>query len=54
MRWQELLSTRRLGQNAPRRTDDHRSPFEIDVDRFVFCSAFRRLQSKMQASNLTA
>ena len=48
MRWQELLSTRRLGQSAPRRTDDHRSPFEIDVDRFVFCSAFRRLQSKMQ------
>ncbi|HEV2678119.1 MAG TPA: dNTP triphosphohydrolase [Aliidongia sp.] len=48
MRWQELLSTRRLGQSGPRRTDDHRSPFEIDVDRFVFCSAFRRLQSKMQ------
>jgi dGTPase len=48
MRWQELLTTRRLGQIGPRRTDDHRSPFEIDVDRFVFCSAFRRLQSKMQ------
>src|SRR6201996_3143877 len=48
MRWPELLSTRRLGQSAPRRTDEHRSPYEIDVDRFVFCSAFRRLQSKMQ------
>src|SRR5277367_2241759 len=48
MRWPELLSTRRLGQSAPRRTDDHRSPYEIDIDRFVFCSAFRRLQSKMQ------
>jgi dGTPase len=48
MRWQQLLSTKRLGRSEPRRTDDHRSPYEIDVDRFVFCSAFRRLQSKMQ------
>ena len=48
MRWPELLSTRRLGATEPRREDDPRSPFEIDVDRFVFCSAFRRLQSKMQ------
>ncbi|MEA2757322.1 MAG: dGTPase [Aliidongia sp.] len=48
MRWRELLSTTRLGRSEPRRTDDHRSPYEIDVDRFVFCSAFRRLQSKMQ------
>jgi dGTPase len=48
MRWQELLSTKRLGRSEPRRADDHRSPYEIDVDRFVFCSAFRRLQSKMQ------
>jgi dGTPase len=48
MRWPELLSTKRLGRSEPRRTDDHRSPYEIDVDRFVFCSAFRRLQSKMQ------
>ncbi|HLY57801.1 MAG TPA: dNTP triphosphohydrolase [Stellaceae bacterium] len=48
MSWTELLSTRRLGRTEPRRADDQRSPFEIDVDRFVFCSAFRRLQSKMQ------
>jgi dGTPase len=48
MRWPELLSTRRIGRKEPRRADDHRSPYEIDVDRFVFCSAFRRLQSKMQ------
>jgi dGTPase len=48
MRWQELLSTKRLGRSEPRRADDHRSPYEIDIDRFVFCSAFRRLQSKMQ------
>lgn len=48
MRWPELLSTRRLGRQAPRRADDLRSPYEIDVDRFVFCSSFRRLQAKMQ------
>ena len=48
MRWQDLLSTKRLGRSEPRQADDHRSPYEIDVDRFVFCSAFRRLQSKMQ------
>jgi dGTPase len=48
MRWQDLLSTRRLGRVEPRRADDQRSPYEIDVDRFVFCSAFRRLQAKMQ------
>jgi len=48
MRWPLLLSTQRLGRKEPRRADDQRSPFEIDVDRFVFCSAFRRLQYKMQ------
>jgi dGTPase len=48
MRWRELLSTKRLGRNEPRQQDDLRSPYEIDMDRFVFCSAFRRLQSKMQ------
>jgi dGTPase len=48
MRWPDLLSTKRLGRSEPRPADDHRSPFEIDVDRFVFCTAFRRLQAKMQ------
>jgi dGTPase len=48
MKWPDLLSTRRLGRGEPRPADDQRSPYEIDVDRFVFCSAFRRLQSKMQ------
>ena len=48
MHWPLLLSTRRLGRTQPRAADDQRSPFEIDVDRFVFCSAFRRLQAKMQ------
>ncbi len=48
MRWPSLLSTKRLGREQPRPADEQRSPFEIDVDRFVFCSAFRRLQAKMQ------
>jgi dGTPase len=48
MRWADLLTTKRLGQGERPIGDDPRSPFEIDVDRFVFCSAFRRLQSKMQ------
>lgn len=48
MHWQQLLSTQRIGRTEPRRADDHRSPYEIDVDRFVFSSAFRRLQAKMQ------
>ena len=48
MRWRDLLSTKRLGQRDTRAADEWRSPFEIDVDRFVFSSAFRRLQAKMQ------
>ena len=48
MHWRDLLSTKRLGQRDPKPSEDWRSPFEIDVDRFVFSSAFRRLQAKMQ------
>jgi dGTPase len=33
---------------APRETDPHRSPFQIDRDRIIYSSAFRRLQSKTQ------
>src|SRR5580700_12161922 len=32
----------------PRETDPHRSPFQIDRDRIIYSSAFRRLQSKTQ------
>jgi dGTPase len=31
-----------------RETDPHRSPFQIDRDRIIYSSAFRRLQSKTQ------
>jgi dGTPase len=46
MNWPQLLSARRLASDkagAPRRT-----PFQIDHDRIVFSSAFRRLQDKTQ------
>src|ERR1700752_1705096 len=32
----------------PRETDPHRSPFEVDRDRIIYSSAFRRLQAKTQ------
>jgi dGTPase len=53
MQWRDLLSTRRLGQAQPKPSDDPRSPYEIDVDRFIFSSAFRRLQSKMQVHGVS-
>ncbi|GAB4170690.1 MAG: anti-phage deoxyguanosine triphosphatase [Calditrichia bacterium] len=31
-----------------RKQDDHRSPFQMDRDRLIYSSAFRRLQSKTQ------
>ena len=32
----------------PREPDDFRSPFEVDRDRIIYSSAFRRLQAKTQ------
>jgi dGTPase len=32
----------------PRETDDFRSPFQVDRDRIIYSSAFRRLQAKTQ------
>ena len=32
----------------PRKPDDFRSPFEVDRDRIIYSSAFRRLQAKTQ------
>lgn len=48
MRWPDLLSPARLGQSRVVERDPLRSPFQIDSDRIVFCSAFRRLQDKTQ------
>ena len=48
MNWRQLLSPSRLGLDRPGTADPARSAFQIDSDRIVFCSAFRRLQDKTQ------
>lgn len=49
MNWNQLISTRRLGAEAPRQ-DEHfnRTQFQRDYDRLIFSSAFRRMQNKTQ------
>jgi dGTPase len=47
MRWDDLLSNRRLGKSGDR-VQDARSQYQRDYDRIVFSSAFRRLQDKTQ------
>lgn len=46
-RWNQLLSQIRIGA-AKSDQDDFRSPFQRDIDRIIFSSAFRRLQDKTQ------
>ncbi|WP_245881260.1 deoxyguanosinetriphosphate triphosphohydrolase [Thalassospira marina] len=62
MRWEDLLSAHRLVVNEGRVTlpdgparpaADGRSPFQIDVDRVIFSSSFRRLQNKTQVHPLS-
>lgn len=48
MHWRQLLCADRLGARKPAPNDAARSPFQIDSDRIVFSSAFRRLQDKTQ------
>jgi dGTPase len=48
MNWLQLLSADRLGMTRRASADPARSAFQIDSDRIVFCSAFRRLQDKTQ------
>ena len=49
MKWQELISNMRLGQESrhSERHDD-RSEFKRDYDRLIFSAPFRRLQNKTQ------
>lgn len=46
--WQKLLSWQRLGKDESQPQDPSRSQFQMDYDRLVFSSAFRRLQDKTQ------
>ena len=46
--WLRLLSNRRLGDARPGEPGRIRTDFQVDHDRIVFSSAFRRLQDKTQ------
>ncbi len=48
MNWEQLLCADRFGSNRQAIPDPARSHFQIDSDRIIFCSAFRRLQDKTQ------
>ena len=54
--WEQLLSLNKLGDTKKRlRKEDNpsRSAFEVDYDRVVFSTAFRRLQDKTQVIPLS-
>lgn len=59
MSWSRLLSARRITRRDGRVALDPagpgggRSPFQVDVDRIIFSSAFRRLQNKTQVHPLS-
>lgn len=48
MDWKQLLSAKRLGRQKKSNSSIERTPFQVDYDRIVFSSAFRRLQDKTQ------
>lgn len=48
MKWEQLLSNKRLGQEGGAQRRDDRSEFQRDFDRLIFSAAFRRLQNKTQ------
>lgn len=53
MKWEKLLSCRRLGIDHIQPALAKRSPFQQDFDRIVFCAPFRRLQDKTQVFPLS-
>jgi dGTPase len=53
MSWHELLNPGRIGRAKPEAQHVIRSPFEVDYDRLIFSSAFRRLQDKTQVFPLS-
>jgi dGTPase len=52
MQWQHLLSTDRYGVTETAPPEIARTPFERDIDRIVFSSAFRQLDRKTQVHPL--
>jgi dGTPase len=53
MRWEDLLSARRLG-GKPKKLFDGRSPFLSDHDKIIFSEPFRRLARKTQVHPLAS
>jgi len=48
MKWEQLLSNKRFGQEKSPHREDDRSEFQRDFDRLIFSAPFRRLQNKTQ------
>ena len=48
MKWEQLLSSKRLGQEEMQKRSDDRTEFQRDYDRLIFSAPFRRLQNKTQ------
>ncbi len=48
MKWEQLLSSKRLGQEDMQGSSDDRTEFQRDYDRLIFSAPFRRLQNKTQ------
>ena len=48
MKWEQLLSSKRLGQEGMQGRSDDRTEFQRDYDRLIFSAPFRRLQNKTQ------
>lgn len=48
MKWEKLLSSKRLGQEEMQQRSDDRTEFQRDYDRLIFSAPFRRLQNKTQ------
>lgn len=53
MEWEKLLTNKRLRQAKDRKPSEDRTSFQIDYDRIIFSSAFRRLQDKTQVFPLS-
>jgi dGTPase len=53
MNWNQLLSYKRIRDSRQHPYDPARPPWQIDYDRIVFSSAFRRLQDKTQVFPLS-
>lgn len=54
MKWGTLLTDFRCGRESQYKRERHRPPWQLDMDRITFSSAFRRLQDKTQVFPLSS